>query len=535
MLDAPAIAPPPMRSHSPVPAVPPAAVAVAAAAAVAFLPLLVRHAAGVWLRPHYQFFPLALAGAAVLAYARLRPLALRPGNPWLAGGWLAAGWLLLAAAEVLGGAWVAAVGAVLAVPGLVYAAGGGEAVRRGLPAWLLLALTVPPPMNLDRELILRLQAVTTGWSSGVLDALGVFHARAGNVIEVDGRNLLVEQACSGVNSLFSLLAVTVFAAAWFGRGWVRGGLLLAAAVGWVLAANVARVVGVVVLDTRYGVDVSTGWRHDGFGVALFAGAVGLLWSTDQLLGFLLGPTSPAPVPAAEPAPAPAARRAGLGWLAGVFVPAFLVLFAAHWALAEPAPAAVRDAAPVPEDAELLPPRLGEWQRQRFDVVKRDAQNFFGERSHVWVYARGGRAVLVSLDFPFPGWHDLTWCYTGQGWEVGGQGLGESEAVPGGFVEARLTRPVGRHGLLLVCEFDRAGRPYPARPGGAGESLFRHRAALDRLRGRVGLGAAGPPDPPGPAYQLQAFAEGTAAAGPAETVAVRDLFTRARAALGGTFR
>src|SRR5262249_15053610 len=156
-------------------------------------------------------------------------------------------------------------------------------------AWLLLWLAVPPPLELDRDLILWLQGWTTRWSSAVLDALGVFHLTAGNVVEVDGQLLLVEGACSGVNSLVSVLACALFLMLLAERPPLRSLLLLAAAVGWVLAANVARVVGVAWLAARAGIDVSAGWRHEAFGLALFAVAVVLIVSTDGLLSFLLAP------------------------------------------------------------------------------------------------------------------------------------------------------------------------------------------------------------------------------------------------------
>src|SRR4051812_8779944 len=66
---------------------------------VAFLPLLVAHGRQLWLRPHYQFFPLALVGAAVLAWPVLKdgPRS-RPGATARAVsyGLVGLSWLLLA-------------------------------------------------------------------------------------------------------------------------------------------------------------------------------------------------------------------------------------------------------------------------------------------------------------------------------------------------------------------------------------------------------------------------------------------------------
>lgn len=506
-----------------------AAVALVAAALVAVAPFLVRHAAWLWVRPHYGAFPLVLLGAGVLAWTRLRtapPGA--PAAPGLAWGGLAGAWALLAGAVVLGSAWLACVATMILIPALAYAIGGRGTCLRALPAWALLWLLVPPPMDLDRLLILQLQALTTGWSSAVLDAFGVFHLVSGNVIEIDGRALLVEQACSGINSLFSLLACTLFLVLLTRRGWTRGMLLLLAAVGWVLAANVARVVLVALLETRWGVSAATGWRHEALGLALFAAAVGLLISTDRLFEFLTRPGEPArDQPTDAPAPtAPEVPAAKRGRLALVAVPAFLLLSGLYWAMQSSEPAVTAaPPAPLATDAELLPPKVGAWDRREFGTETREANSFFGEHSQNWVYARPELAVKASLAYPFPGWHDLTWCYRGTGWEIDGQSVQAPAEAPGGFVEVRMNRPGFRHGFLLFCEFDRSGKPFRARPGGAREPLFRHEATLDRLRDRLAGRPAPAGDPAGAAYQFQVFVEGANALSPEGEEAVRQLFVR----------
>ena len=67
-----------------------------------------------------------------------------------------------------------------------------------LPAWLLLLLVVPPPLKIDYRLITWLQSFTSDSSSLVLEALGVNHMMQGNLLELPGRLLMVEQACSGI-------------------------------------------------------------------------------------------------------------------------------------------------------------------------------------------------------------------------------------------------------------------------------------------------------------------------------------------------
>jgi exosortase len=238
---------------------------------IAHGPLFFLHLSQIWLRDHYQFFPLVFAGAAVLAWSRLRNLGpLSAGSSSVTFGLLAAAWIILAASELLYSSWLGAVATLTVIPAILYGMGGGRLFRAAFPAWLLLWLVIPPPFEWDRELILSLQALTTHWASHALDLLGVYHVMAGNVVEVEGKRMLVEESCAGISSLFSVLAVTTFFVLWSRRPLWRAVGLIGAAIGWVLLANVARVAGVVYLTTHWGVDVTEGWRHDAFGAVVFS-------------------------------------------------------------------------------------------------------------------------------------------------------------------------------------------------------------------------------------------------------------------------
>jgi exosortase len=505
--------------------------AVGAVLVLAFLPLLVTHVRQLWERPHYQFFPLAWLGAAVLAGSQLRGAReLAPGSPWVSAAVLGLGWAALLTGGLLDSARLAAVAALLVLLAAALALGGGALARRLLPAWILLGLTVPPPFNLDRTLILALQSFTTRWSSALLDLLGVWHVMAGNVVEIAGRRLLVEEACSGINSLFSVLACTVFFILLVGRRPVHAALLLAAALGWVLVANVTRVVVVAAVSAWWGIDLLEGWRHDAVGFAMFAFALLMLWSTDRFLLLIFGPTAPARAPEATPAgaaretagaPGGPLAAAGKTWLgswkvAGLFGVVALVqagLWAAAWGEETDRPDRI---APMLAalSASTLPERLEGWERKKFAEETREAASAYGERSRLWVYQRGHLSAVLSFDYPFPEWHDLVVCYANQGWEAGRPAT-RKEPLPGGGgpvpqVEVKLSRSGSRWGHLWFCEFDSQGTPLePVRPG-VTMSLNRYGAALRRAWGRLtGDLAPAPPGPVGKVYQVQLFLESSA--------------------------
>ncbi len=255
---------------------------------LAHLPLLALLARITWERSHYRFFPLVPIGAgwlAVRAGRRLGPLAPGPGRPvaWLLGGC----WALLACACLTGSSWLGGVATLGATAAVIYAVGGGALLRPLLPAWGLLLLAIPPPLELDQQVIGTLQTAVSRVSSSVLDLMGVFHLRQGNVIRLADRPLLIEEACSGIHSLFAVLAGMAFLAIWCQRSLARGLALLAAAVTWVILGNILRIVTVVLLAARWQIDVASGWSHEALGLAVFALALGLTVSTDNLISFFV--------------------------------------------------------------------------------------------------------------------------------------------------------------------------------------------------------------------------------------------------------
>src|SRR3954447_20642359 len=84
--------------------------APAAVIALAFAPMLALFARDLWARPHYQFFPLVIPGAAALLWRSCRRLGTLEPGAWSTLGWAAAGlaWLLLAVGVAFITPWFAA-------------------------------------------------------------------------------------------------------------------------------------------------------------------------------------------------------------------------------------------------------------------------------------------------------------------------------------------------------------------------------------------------------------------------------------------
>jgi exosortase len=505
-------------------------VGVLAAAAAALTPLLWTHAQQLWRRPHYQFFPLLLVGALVLACSRVGRLGpLQPGARRMSIGLAALAWCITGVAVALHASTLGAVGALVLAAAVAVTAGGTTLLRAVLPALFLAALALPLPSDLDRRLLLYLQGLTTRWSSGVLDLLGVFHLMSGHVVEVGGQRLLVEEACSGVNSLFVILAGTLFWALWARRSVWHSGLLVASSVLWVLLCNVARVSAITYASSQWDWPVADGWLHEALGLTAFVLACALTWSSDALLQLVLPRSAGAGGAPAEASRWPDVRGT---WLQSPSAAAaFLVLLLPQLATLWDAP--LETAAGVPADtlasltSEALPASWGRWSRHGFAVEKRNPGSNFGEQSLVWKYRLGNSEAGLSLDFPFPDWHQLTHCYTSQGWQVETESLQQQGEV--GFVVVELAKPAYRCGYLLFAEFDARGAPLEPAHSGTGLTWRRYRHSLQRWAGLL-RGEQRRPEPTAPIYQVQLFVESYTPLTAEERAAAREFFLSSAAAL-----
>jgi exosortase len=273
----------------------------------AFAPMVGQYFARLWALEHYQFFPFALLGAGLLA-ERSRKMLLRPSPPsrGTSIAWTAFGFGLLTVALVLGSPWCGYTAACAMLGAAIYRYGGRANVVRFLPTLLMLATLVRLPLDYDRVLIAALQLQTTRSADAALDVLDVAHVRSGNVLEIPGRRLFVEEACSGINSLFSAVACTLFFVLWTRRPPFVAFVLLVGIPGWVIVANTARITLVAVLRDRWDVAADEGRLHDALGLIVFTGTMGLIGSTERLLAFygaVLPPEDFSPAVAA-PSPGP---------------------------------------------------------------------------------------------------------------------------------------------------------------------------------------------------------------------------------------
>lgn len=460
------------------------AIACAAGVLLAHVPLLVLHFWKLYEKldeyGHAFLVPLA---AYVLAKERLPGLGkLQPGSTSILAILLGFALAVETFAVAVFSPWTGALGFLFCLLACTYGVGGRPLVLRLFPVWLFCWLILPLPFNLDQQLVTSLQTLTARWSSRMLDTLGVMHVLAGNTVELPGRKLEVEEACSGVHSLFACVSVTLFYVMWVRLPLIRGTLVLLSSVPWVMMANALRVVGVACLEKK-GIPASEGLLHTLLGVGVFVFTLTMVLSTDRLILFLLPPRfdrfkmAPRIAQHDEPGPTflPSWSDTWLGSRAS-FPAALLygVLAGGQiFMLALPPPKAPPPVAPATFsrlDANALPEKWGAWKRIAFDTKSRN--NIEAEYSRYWTYDSGFGRVYASVDYPFRDWHDLIVCYRVTGWSAAQPTLYTADEQAGTlpYVEVDLTQAPVSFGYLLFYLFDEHGQPMDQRPKGVLYSL-----------------------------------------------------------------
>lgn len=146
-----------------------------------------------------------------------------------------------------------------------------------------LIFMIPIPSIFLQKITFPMQLFASNVAEFSLKMLGVPVLREGNIIHLASTTLEVAEACSGIRSLISLLALgTVFAYFSKKRFWVRA-LLILSCFPIAILVNALRVSATGVLANYYGTSVAEGFFHGFSGYILFLIAFALL----LLLGFLL--------------------------------------------------------------------------------------------------------------------------------------------------------------------------------------------------------------------------------------------------------
>lgn len=257
---------------------------VACGLALLYGPTWLDLAHGLWKEDPYAHGPLILAVTAWLLWRRRHALAGDHRPAPVAGSLLLAfGIALYAIGRSQAIALFEVSSHIPVLAALVLVAAGWRALRALWFPLAFLAFLVPLPGFILEAATAPLKEFVSQAVEVLLYWTGYPIARSGVVLAIGKYQLLIADACSGLNSLYSLAALGCLYLYLTPRaGFVRGTLLLASVLPIAVIANVLRVLALVLITYHYGDEAGQSFLHEFAGFALFASALVMLFALDAM-------------------------------------------------------------------------------------------------------------------------------------------------------------------------------------------------------------------------------------------------------------
>ena len=445
---------------------------------VAISPLLYIQCYILWEKQHLQFYPLAWASVVYFLFQEGSPTALVAQKRGVTAVCVSGFSILLCYASlVLFSSWLAHFSLIVIVWSWALGRFGKLTPLRLTGICGLLLITLPAPSGWDAKLVQMLQSLSSTCCSRLMDVTHIQHIRAGNVIEISSKPLFVEEACSGVDSQYALMAI---AGVWLLIGktnfWVSVCTIVTVPI-WAILGNLLRIYSIVIGLELFDVDLSVGFSHTLLGLLAFSVAAYAHWSSVQIFNYCHGLIAgwnqtvdgvacdtDRPV---QDSFEPLARPHHRIWLL-VPAPMLLLTMVAYSGVflirvgdySVEVDERLVDRFPDKQD---LPTSCQSFGLASFRTETRDRDDLLGQYSRVWNYnTADGRQLVASLDLPFRGWHPLWECYENAGWDrlqtsrIVADANGASQEWPA--FKVQLINQEEKHGLLFFSLFDQFGKP-----------------------------------------------------------------------------
>jgi exosortase B len=271
--------------------------ALAAGFALLFGPTYLMLAETVWATDEQGHGPIILAVSFWLLYQRRHQVAAAASAPAPVAGWAL---MLFALALFAFGASqdivMFRVGSQIPLlAGLILLFLGWKALRAAWFPLFFLLFMVPLPEALVAAVTAPLKSAVSAVASQLLYLGGYPVGRAGVIMTVGPYQLLVADACAGLNSMFTLEALGLLYMNLMGYTSVRRNVALAILlIPVAFCANIVRVMILVLVTYHFGDEAGQGFVHDFAGMVLFMVALVLMLFVDRILGFFIPAHRPQP-------------------------------------------------------------------------------------------------------------------------------------------------------------------------------------------------------------------------------------------------
>ncbi len=244
----------------------------------------------IWATDSQGHGPIILAVGAWLLFKKADALAALPREPATVP---AVALLLIGAlAYALGRSqtvWTLEIGSqILVLVALLLFFFGPRALRVTWFPLFFLVFMIPWPAELVDAVTQPLKAAVSAVASSLLYQLGYPVGRSGVILTVGPYQLLVADACAGLNSLFTLEALGLLYMNLMQYKSVARNIALAVLIVPIsFAANVVRVIILVLVTYHLGDEAGQGFIHGFAGMVLFIVALVFILFTDRIVGLFV--------------------------------------------------------------------------------------------------------------------------------------------------------------------------------------------------------------------------------------------------------
>src|SRR6267142_2611686 len=252
----------------------PKGLVIAGLVAALYGPLLTQMVVQWWQDPDYGHGFVVPLFVGYVVYQRRHELRQIPIEPSNLGFPVMLGAIVLFLAGTLGAELFVSRSSVLfLLGGMILFFAGWRTLRAVAFPLVFLVLMIPLPALIYNQVTFPLQLLASRLASNSLELFGVPVLREGNVLVLPNYSLEVVEACSGIRSLMSLIALAV-AYGYFveQRLWARITLVVLM-VPIAVASNALRVVGAGVVTYFWGPQYAEGFFHFFQGWLIFVSAV----------------------------------------------------------------------------------------------------------------------------------------------------------------------------------------------------------------------------------------------------------------------
>lgn len=239
-----------------------------------------------WATEEQGHGPLIIGAAAWLIWTKRREIFAGPPQPSLFAGFVLLGLSMVAYVVARSQSVIeveAATQILVLISGFLLLHGVGALRRAWFPLFFLMFM-VPLPGALVQAITLPLKSAVSVVATEVLYQIGYPIARNGVTLTIGPYQLLVADACSGLNSLFTLEALgLLYMNIMNYQSKARNVILAIMIVPISFISNVSRVIILVLITYHMGDEAGQGFAHTFAGMVLFIVALTLTYGFDRLL------------------------------------------------------------------------------------------------------------------------------------------------------------------------------------------------------------------------------------------------------------